>query len=207
MRTETIEVYKFEELSEEAKKKAREWYKDGMNNDFWIESSMISESMVELAKERGFEFEGKRGVSWDLSYCQGDYVGLQDAELSKEKMHEIVLAKLNDDEKSMFTFLTSNGYMRVYGKTDYHHYYHQQYNIEVEAVDYPENELTEAIMDTFIERIEEVAEEALKSYVEDFCYELKRGGYEEIDYYYSDEYIDENIINNEYEFTKDGARW
>lgn len=207
MRTETIEIYTFQELSNEAKEKARKWFRNGMHQDFFIESEMISESMVELAKDRGFSFNGKRAVSWQLSYCQGDYVGLHDAELSKEKMHEIVLAKLNEDEKEMFEFLIDNKYLYLHGKTDYHHYYHQQFNVEVEAVDYPENELTEAIMDAFIERIEEVTEKAFKGYVEDFCYELKRGGYEEIDYYDSDEYVDENIINNDYEFTKDGERW
>jgi hypothetical protein len=207
MRTETVEVYMFEELSEEAKKKVREWFRNGMYQDFQIEAEMISESMVELAKERGFEFNGKRAVSWDLSYCQGDYVGLHDAELSKEKMNEIVLVKLNDDEKEMFKFLIDNKYLYLHGKTDYHHYYHQQYNVEVEAVDYHENELTEAIMDNFINKLEEVTEEAVKDYVESFCYELKRGGYKEMDYYSSDEYIDESIINNDYEFTKDGERW
>jgi hypothetical protein len=207
MRTETVEIYTFQELSEDAKEKARKWFKNGMHQDFHIKADMISESMVELAKERGFEFDGKRAVSWQLSYCQGDYVGLHDAELSKEKMHYIVAEQLNDDEKELFKFLTENRYVRIYGKTNHHHYYHQQFNVEVEAVDYPENELTEAIMDSFIDKLEEVAEKAFKGYVEDFCYELKRGGYEEMDYYDSDEYVDENIINNEYEFTKEGERW
>ena len=36
---------------------------------------------------------------------------------------------------------------------------------------------------------------------------LERDGYKQIEYYYSDESVDENIICNDYEFTEDGERW
>lgn len=41
MRTETIVVYKFNELSDTAKENAREWYKQGMNYP-WFDESMGS---------------------------------------------------------------------------------------------------------------------------------------------------------------------
>jgi hypothetical protein len=39
------------------------------------------------------------------------------------------------------------------------------------------------------------------------CDILEKQGYDEIDYYYSDEYIDEIIICNEYEFYADGTKY
>lgn len=41
MRQETINIYRFEELSDEAKGKAREWYRNG-NDYFWVSESMKS---------------------------------------------------------------------------------------------------------------------------------------------------------------------
>lgn len=38
MRTETINIYTFDELSDEAKEKARDWYRDGMEYFWWNES-------------------------------------------------------------------------------------------------------------------------------------------------------------------------
>ena len=48
MKTIEVEVYKWEELSQTAQQKAREWYIEGMDYEWW-------EGVYEMAKEDGYE--------------------------------------------------------------------------------------------------------------------------------------------------------
>lgn len=70
MRTETIEVFQFEELSKEAKQKAIEWYRNGNEMEFMPEA--MQEYAEQLLEESNFyDFEGFK-VYYSLAYCQGD---------------------------------------------------------------------------------------------------------------------------------------
>lgn len=71
-REEKVKVYKFEELSPEAQKKAiQDWRDKGYDFDDH-DAKWLSESFEEKLEEDGFE-QGV-DVSWGLSYCQGDGV-------------------------------------------------------------------------------------------------------------------------------------
>lgn len=69
MRTVETKVYTFDELSDEAKEKARNWWRDG------DEMPLLSEDMnykaEELLKENGIEADTFK-VYYSLSHCQGD---------------------------------------------------------------------------------------------------------------------------------------
>jgi hypothetical protein len=207
MRAVVTEVFKFDELSEQSKEVARQWWKDLMSNDFQTEADMITETMTESARAKGIEFNGKNTISWDLSYSQGDYVALNKAELSKETLIKVCMSVLTEDKKAMFKFLTDNNYLYVTHSIDHHHYYGQQIEVDLEVGYYNENEITETIIDNFIYEVTEKIEKAIKSYVDHVCSELKIYGYREIEYLYSNESVDEMLRINEYEFTEEGKKW
>lgn len=201
MRTVVMEIFNFQELSESAKRVAINSYKKMMDRDFMCESMMITEGMIEYAKDHGIVFNGKNNIGWDLSYSQGDYVSIHNASLNDEKMQEIIMNELSDDEKELFKFLLSNNILYIHNNINHHHHYGQEFNVELEAVDYNQNELSEIIMQNFIEKLQYVSENALEKYVINLIADLKKGGYEEIDFYYSDEHIEDVLTINSYEFT------
>ena len=54
--------------------------------------------------------------------------------------------------------------------------------------------------------MEKVAEKVIRD-AEKLAHKLERKGYDSIDYYYSDEYVDDSLIGNDYDFTEDGERF
>jgi hypothetical protein len=69
MKTRTINVYEFSELSEEAKEKAiSKWYE---NEDYPFLEEDLTESLTSLLEQKGCKFEDIC-VLYSLSYSQGD---------------------------------------------------------------------------------------------------------------------------------------
>lgn len=79
MRTATVEykVYKYNELSEEAKEKAKQWYLDGQES--FIFSEMVKEDLYSLFGKNNLD------VQYSLSYCQGDGFNIY-GEIDAEKI-------------------------------------------------------------------------------------------------------------------------
>jgi len=69
MKTKTINLYTLDELTEVAKEKAREWYKEG--NDYRDLLDEMNEELHVLLKEHGMKGDDVE-VFYSLSYCQGD---------------------------------------------------------------------------------------------------------------------------------------
>jgi len=69
MKTKTIELYEYDELSELAQKRARAWYREG--NDFPGLSEEMTEYAKSLIEEAGISFDNMR-VFYSLTCCQGD---------------------------------------------------------------------------------------------------------------------------------------
>jgi hypothetical protein len=69
MKIVELKLYEFNELSDNAKEKARNWYKEGNNYDFLDE--FITDFVTERLQEIGF-FVDDLVVSYDLGYSQGD---------------------------------------------------------------------------------------------------------------------------------------
>ena len=70
----------FQELSNEAKEKARAWFRE--NNDYMFLEESLQEFVTEKLEEHGYSVEEPVKVLYDLSYCQGDGVSFT-AVLSK----------------------------------------------------------------------------------------------------------------------------
>lgn len=199
MRTETIEhkIYTFNELSEDAKAKARDWYREGNSYD-----SFYSECVIEDAKEAAACF----GLDIDKVYfsgfwSQGDGACFEGRYRYKAGWREALKAYAPKDEtlqrigealqhaqRKHFYTLEANTKHRG-------HYYHSGcMSIEVENreergrnIGYQETEISDALRgfaDWIYRRLEE-----------------------DYDYHNSDEAIDETIEANGYEFTEDGARY
>ena len=99
MRQETINICTFNELSDEAKEKAREWYRDG-------DSEMTSDQFEYRLEELGLP---NKDIRWSLSCCQGDgvaFYGELDIEeyLTKNKL-KTKFKKLFDNDKDIAPFL------------------------------------------------------------------------------------------------------
>ena len=71
MKTTTVKTYDFEELGEEAKSKACEWYRSINEYDF-LKDSLENDLALRL-EEQGLSYSEIR-VFYSLSYCQGDGV-------------------------------------------------------------------------------------------------------------------------------------
>ena len=70
MKTQQINLYEFEELSEEAKVKALDNHNE--NNDYDFLSDDLTEYLSQLLEENGIKGEAK--LFYSLGYCQGDGV-------------------------------------------------------------------------------------------------------------------------------------
>ena len=69
MKTITTNVYEFDELSDKAKEKARDWYKEG--DDFDSLSDDMTEALSTLLKKNKIKCD-KPDIQYSLGYCQGD---------------------------------------------------------------------------------------------------------------------------------------
>lgn len=205
MRTETItyKIYKFEELSEQAKEKARDWYKGTMTNDFTAESETITENMIDYIKNEGGAGESisDLDVSWSLSCCQGDGVSFTGIIYGYDRSALELFNHIygNNIPKNVRRILHGINVKFIKKSTRYCHKYTVATDIEITGNYCGEIGRIEAI-------IEDI-EIAIDSWRKDICTTLENLGYKEIDYYYSDECVDETIIANEYEFTEEGNRY
>ena len=189
-------TFTFEQLNDNAKEYARQKYRE--SRDYSWECDFVSEDMVHILSENGFELD-KNGLSWDLSYSQGDYVGIN-GKIKEDKLNELMMERLDKRDKKKYKFwLIDTSDIEITQNISHHHYYGQQVDVSVEIND----EDDYGLIINFSNKIE-CAEEVVEDYVEELIGMLKKQGYEQLSYYNSDEYIDGFFINNDYEFDEDG---
>jgi len=201
MRTVEMKVYKFDELSDSAKDKAREWFRGTIEPDDYAESVLddantiaqlfgleIGTRTVKLMgggsrQEPEIYFDLGRGsgvyFSWSYQYKPGALAAVKGYAGQDEALHKIV-ADLQAIQKKNFYQLQASGEIRD-----------RSYNTcEVDRLD-----------------DKEPTADALQE-VEDCIYQFSNwilsNLQKEYDYVNSDESVDENIRINEYEFTAEG---
>jgi hypothetical protein len=155
MRTETIEIYSFDELSDKAKEKAREWYRS--NCEFhWLDES--KESINAFCDHFGI-----RLTNWNVSpYCTPDY----SAEYFNSHFRGLKLKDFSRDHMPTGYFLDCTLWMTFFD--------------QFKATGCAKNAFDSALWAGFI------------AWRDDMESQL------------SDDYIDEHMQINEYEFTKNG---
>jgi hypothetical protein len=186
-------VYKFEELSKEAKEKAREWFRergfdydwyDGVEEDFKTICKIVGITDVKIYFS-GFYSQGE-GACFEGSYhyAKDSVKKLMEYAPQDKELHRIV-KELRELQRRYFYRLEA----RV--KHSGHYYHKYCTNIDVYyGDDAPNSE----------------AEGYLKELLRALMGWLYRTLEKEYNYLNSDEQVDETIKINEYEFTEDGKR-
>lgn len=193
MKTIETQVFEFDELTDTAKEKAREWFRNV--NQTFFETSVITESFEEQLSELGYP---TNDIQWSLNHCQGDGVAFYGA--------------INTDGLKKLA-------KRLCSKQDYRSLTRKRTNLSGDtAIDYIEASIDgrnlcaslsytfnafhgvlPAVHTTFLLAIEQDINETARK--------LAKDGYAEIEYQDSAEYIDDAIRANEYTFTVDGHRF
>ena len=73
MKTKTINLYSFDELSKEAQEKARVEYNTSKDQDNYLLTEFLEERLQDLLKENKIKSDNVK-IMYSLSYCQGDGV-------------------------------------------------------------------------------------------------------------------------------------
>lgn len=212
MRTVEHTVYTFEELSESAKEKARDWWREA----YTFSDDGDYEQFETAAKHLGIEFDtqpvklmsGKTrydsNIMWSGFSSQGDGASFTgDFTFKPNCLHDIreefpqheALHSIADKLTTLYCRLRLADGTKLSGKIRQHnsHYVHActmdgtAYNEEGEELDMEVSKEFEELM-------------------RDFANWIYKSLKEEYEYQTSDESIDEAIIGNEYEFDEEGER-
>jgi hypothetical protein len=184
MRTETIQLYNFEELSEKSKENAIEDFRESNYTDYeWWE--WMHEDFHEKLKEIGidcsnFNWELDRGRNFEMDepYIADVKLFLKSAGFQKQ----LIIAKLQESD-----FDVESVDIDEDGKI---------------SIDYGEEDEKLGTKEMFGEDLDERLTDYLQCVLDGFLKRLE----EEYNYMGSDEYIREELVNNEWEFTEDGKR-
>ena len=198
MKTIELNIYNFEELSEEAKQYAIEKHR-AYEYEHGEPLMFFSETYNEKFSEAGFE---GTEIQYSLSYSQGD--GLSFSAENYDKLELLYLEVLGKGKEKTAKVLAENTVVKLTGNTGHYCYAHTN------QVDLYFEHYTSAINCENIDNIESVQGQVLNKLTTiymDLCKELEKIGYEQIEYYQSDEAIKETLIANEYEFLEDGKRF
>lgn len=206
MRTKEVKLFQFDELSDEAKEKAREWYREAsIGDDFWHEN--VIDDAKHVLTFAGFEIDK---IYFSGFWSQGDgaqFEGSFDAsKVNAAKMREECpvdtdLHAIADESARLITECPRIGWhVKSSG-----HYSHEMatefsFNYQEEECDPHGDEChvdhTPANLDAFEEAHKENARDAMR-----WIYKQLEREYE---WQNADEQVDDTIRANEYEFTEEG---
>lgn len=195
MKTIETKVYNFDELSDDAKEKARQWCRE--NDDFSFHAESVLEDAKECAKligididniyYSGFSSQGD-GACFEgaYSYKAGGLKAIKEHAPKDKELHRIAKA-LQDAQKAQFY----NIHARV--KQSGHYSHSGCTNIDVYHNDRPYDSIKQ----------EDAIKEALRDFMDWIYKQLEK----EYEYHSEDAQVDESINANEYTFTETGKRF
>lgn len=203
MKTIEKTVYNFDELSDEAKEKAREWLRSG--NDFSFHAECVIEDAKTIAALMGIDIERV----YYRGFCsQGDGACFE-AEYSYKKgsvKAVIKYAPLDTDlhrlVKALAQLQKRNFYQLSASVKHRGHYYHEQCT-EIDVL--RNGEYLFSTSYSYVKGSESDGA-ALVILLRDFMQWIYKQLEKENDYQNSDEVTDENILANGYTFLEDGTR-
>lgn len=203
MRTETIKIYKFEELNDESQEKAIEKFYDLNIYEGWWDS--VYEMYMDRDTETGFDIDK---IYFSGFHSQGDGAMFEGSP-NKDILHLITPGYKNKQyQKDWYRVikLIKNGDINIYGsfKHSGHYYHSKSYSDNLDA------EMTNDRYGKNYSNIEDILEdilEEIREHYEDICNKIYHSLKQEHEYNTSREAIEESIIVNEYEFTEDGEQY
>jgi len=196
--TKHYTLYKFDELSDAAKEKAREWYRDGqLDYDWW-------DSVYETAKAAGamlgIEIDN---INFSGFWSQGDGARFNGSYRFKKGWRKAILAEFGDGDtqrelldigQQLHEAQARQFYKLVAVVTYYGRYEHS--GCTSIGVSHDEDPYRD------IGGCEDAVIQALREFM-DWIYNMLE---DEYDWLCSDEAVDESIIANEYTFLENGKR-
>lgn len=191
-----VTVYKFAELSDKAKEKAREWWRRASAGDTYF-AEMPRENFVTIAHALGWQTDQKK-MFWSGFYSQGD--GAQfEGDFKAERVDVSKLAgflaadtKLADIANQFK--LIAEAFPQVEGSVKSSGHYCHEMGTEFEE-DFPTTTKGRAFA--------EVWKDQTRALMRWHWNELR----EAYEYEQADENIDDACIANDYDFTVDGERY
>ena len=191
MRTVEYNLYQFDELSDSAKERAREWYRTTIDYEWW---DFIFDDAKEIGQILGIDiseicFSGfwSQGdgaqFTGDYEYRKGASKKVRQYAPQDKELHRIA-DELQEIQRRNFYSITAS----VSNSGRYCHEYCTTINV------YDSREVDVSI-DT---------EESIQELMRDYMRWIYRQLQEEYWYLQEDEQVEENILANEYEFTEDG---
>lgn len=208
MRVIETTLFKFEELNEVAKEKARSWYREG--EDFSFDQEYVYEDASRMGKLMGIDLDTKpvKLMSGKTRYdpciwysgfwSQGDGACFEGSYRYQKGAVQAIKSECCDGELIRIAKglqdVQRRHFYKLHAVTKHRgHYYHSGcMQVEVHHNDDEWGNVGDA---------EEEITQLLRDFA-DWIYERLEDAYE---YRMSDEAVDEALIVNEYEFTEDGA--
>jgi len=220
MRIKETNVYHYDELSDTAKEKAREWYRDGaLYYDWWYfvyedAEQQANELGIELAQKPIKQMNGKTRYNPEIYftgfYHQGSgcsFAGrwrAQDLQVDTLKkncptdteLHRIadVLADCAKEDGEMWADITAKGDNWISVEVNDGETIEEQLNeLEYKSPEY----------NTLSAKCDQRADEVMQA-LRDFNHWIFQCLEKEYEWLTSDEQVEASIVANEYEFTEDG---
>lgn len=203
MRTETINICKYSELSDDAKAVARDWYRGAASGDEFEYDDFVNVADILgiSINDRNNKHYPKKAIFWSGFHNQGDGAcyeatyrykkgsakAIREYAPCEETLHRIA-HELQALQKRFFYSLTASTSHRG-------HYYHSGC-MQVDVED--SREIDMPAIDTATEELTQI----LRDFADWIYSQLDK----ENDYRNSDEYVKEAIECNEYEFYENGKR-
>ena len=193
MRTEALHIYTYEELSDEAKAKARDWYRKNDDNEY---SEFVIDDAKEVAALMGWKIDK---VYYRGFWSQGDGACFEGIMRYNKRCAKLVKAHTNDEELNRIAKawqdLQRRNFYALRASVKHRGHYQHEMCTEFECEDTRSNY-------GWMQNPE--AEDDIKEIARDFMRWIYKRLEEAYEYSVSDEVVAENIIANEYEFTADG---
>lgn len=237
MRTETREIFKFDELSDEAKEKAREWWRHISSGDSFDAECTIDD-FCRYARILGFDvgtsevqFSGfwsqGDGASFSGQFCLSGYGAGPISEYANDARLDAIEAAIKKskrvfyshliraipcefmrDVRGMFTNRLACAYVVISrGNSRYSHEMTMRHDDGANILEDLEYRLGDNAENCNMSAIEKACEEFAENILDDarsMAQHLYHSLERDYDWAQSDEYIDDILIANEYEFTEDG---
>lgn len=223
MRTKTIELYQYAELSDAAKEKARDWYRNASaGDDFWSECAI--ESIKEAGEYLGIDFDTARGrtsqpaIYYSGFWSQGDGCSYTGTWRAKDCKPDALADEFTGDGKTnveLRRIAAALGaivakYPESCARVSASHRGH---NLAVECdagEEMPDNAGLNYESDEYYAALEAWRDAFPADDVTELLSDFASWGYRllesEYEFQNSDEIVSETIIANEYEFTAEGVR-
>ncbi len=202
MREISTKVYTYDELSDKAKEKAREWYQGAAAEDCWYDN--VIEDAVTIASFLGITVDQWRNTHWirfsgfsskgDGASFLGRWRASDIQPLATLKQYAPLDMALEALHNKLQELATQYPNACCTSRPSSSHYSHER-STDLEAI-----MQEEATQDTTLDAI--ALEECQVTFMKWIYARLEQ----EYDYINSDEYIAENMRSNHYEFTEDGQR-